>query len=55
LQSELSLRAIMADDPISTVVRGAGILLDAPEQLHRCAIRTNLPVWQGAEELVVSW
>jgi len=55
LQSELKLRAIVAEDPISTVVRGAGILLDAPEQLHRCAIRTNLPVWQGAEELVVSW
>ena len=55
LQSELNLRAIMAEDPISTVVRGAGILLDAPEHLHRCAIRTNLPVWQGAEELVVSW
>lgn len=55
LQTELNLRATVADDPISTVVRGAGILLDAPEQLHRCAIRTNLPVWQGAEELVVSW
>lgn len=55
LQSELNLRATIADDPISTVVRGAGILIDAPEQLHRCAIRPNLPVWQGAEELVVSW
>jgi len=55
LQSELKLRAIMPEDPISTVVRGAGILLDAPEHLHRCAIRTNLPVWQEAEELVVSW
>ena len=55
LQSELNLRATLAEDPISTVVRGAGILLDAPERLHRCAIRTNLPVWQGAEELVVSW
>ena len=55
LQSELQLRAMMAEDPISTVVRGAGILLDAPEQLHRYAIRTNLPVWQEAEELVVSW
>ena len=55
LQSELQLRAMIPDDPISTVVRGAGILLDAPEQLHRCAIRPNLPVWQAAEELVVSW
>jgi rod shape-determining protein MreB len=55
LQSELQLRATMPDDPISTVVRGAGLLLDAPDHLHRCAIRTNLPVWQEAEELVVSW
>ena len=55
LQSELKLRAIMPEDPISTVVRGAGILLDAPDHLHRCAIRTNLPVWHEAEELVVSW
>ena len=55
LQAELQLRATMPEDPISTVVRGAGILLDAPEQLHRCAIRPNLPVWQEAEELVVSW
>jgi hypothetical protein len=45
----------MPEDPISTVVTGAGILLDEPEQLHRCAIRQNLPVWQEAEELVVSW
>ncbi|HEX3253604.1 MAG TPA: rod shape-determining protein [Pyrinomonadaceae bacterium] len=55
LQTELELRAMMTEDPISTVVRGAGILLDAPGHLHRCAIRTNLPVWQEAEELVVSW
>lgn len=55
LQSELKLRATMPEDPISTVVMGAGILLDHPEHLHRCAIRPNLPVWQEAEELVVSW
>jgi rod shape-determining protein MreB len=55
LQSELQLRATMPEDPISTVVLGAGILLDQPEQLYRCAIRPNLPVWQEAEELVVSW
>ena len=55
LQSELKLRATMPEDPISTVVMGAGILLDQPEQLYRCAIRPNLPVWQEAEELVVSW
>jgi rod shape-determining protein MreB len=55
LQSELNLRASMPDDPISTVAMGAGILLSVPEHLHRCAIRQNLPVWQEAEELVVSW
>ena len=55
LQTELQLRAMMPDDPITTVVIGAGALLAAPQQLHRCAIRTNLPVWQEAEELVVSW
>jgi rod shape-determining protein MreB len=55
LQSELKLRATMPEDPISTVVMGAGILLDQPDHLSRCAIRPNLPVWQEAEELVVSW
>src|SRR5215211_1503365 len=55
LQSELELRATMPEDPISTVVMGAGILLDQPDHLYRCAIRPNLPVWQEAEELVVSW
>jgi rod shape-determining protein MreB and related proteins len=55
LQSELRLRAMMPENPITTVVFGAGALLAAPDQLHRCAIRPNLPVWQEAEELVVSW
>ena len=55
LQSELQLRTTVPEDPITTVVMGAGILLNEPEQLHRCAIRQNLPVWQEAEELVVSW
>ena len=55
LQSELQLRATMAEDPITTVVRGAGFLIGEPEKLYRCAIRQNLPVWQEAEELVVSW
>ena len=52
LQAELKLRATMPENPITTVVMGAGILLDEPEKLYRCAIRPNLPVWQGAEELV---
>ena len=55
LQSELQLRATMPEDPISTVAIGAGMLLDAPEQLHRCAIRPNLPAWEESEELVVSY
>ncbi|HTG85498.1 MAG TPA: rod shape-determining protein [Pyrinomonadaceae bacterium] len=55
LQTELNLRATMPEDPITTVVMGAGWLLTEPDHLHRCAIRQNLPVWQEAEELVVSW
>ncbi|HKR10973.1 MAG TPA: rod shape-determining protein [Pyrinomonadaceae bacterium] len=55
LQTELKLRATMPDNPITTVVMGAGMLLSEPHHLHRCAIRQNLPVWQEAEELVVSW
>jgi hypothetical protein len=43
------------DDPIATVVIGAGSLLNSPERLHRASIRQNLPVWEGSEELVVSW
>ena len=55
LQTELKLRATVPDDPITTVALGVGTLLASPTQLHRCAIRQNLPVWQEAEELVVSW
>ncbi len=52
LQNELRLRATMPENPITTVVMGAGILLNEPQKLYRCAIRPNLPVWQEAEELV---
>ena len=55
LQSELQLRAMMPEDPITTVVMGAGLLLKEPDKLYRSAIRPNLPVWQESEELVVSW
>ena len=55
LQSELKLHATMPEDPISTVAIGAGSLLNEPEQLYRCAIRPNLPVWEESEELVDSW
>jgi rod shape-determining protein MreB len=55
LQTALNLRATMPENPITTVVMGAGMLLSEPHHLYRCAIRQNLPVWQEAEELVVSW
>ena len=55
LQTDLKLRATMPEDPITTVVIGAGRLLADPQQLHRCAIRPNHPVWQESDELVVSW
>ncbi|HEY6661209.1 MAG TPA: rod shape-determining protein [Pyrinomonadaceae bacterium] len=52
LQAGVKLRATMPENPITTVVMGAGILLGEPQKLYRCAIRPNLPVWQEAEELV---
>lgn len=55
LQTDLNLRAMIPDDPITTVAVGAGLLLGSPQQLYRCAIRANVPLWQEAEELVVSW
>jgi rod shape-determining protein MreB len=55
LNSELKLHVSAPDDPITTVVRGAGSLLARPEQLYRYSIRQNVPVWQASEELVVSW
>ena len=55
LQAELKLHVSAPDNPITTVVLGAGSLLSRPDKLHRCAIRQNLPVWQSSEELVVSW
>lgn len=55
LQTDLNLHVAVPEDPISTVALGAGRLLEAPERLYRAAIRQNLPVWEGSEELVVSW
>jgi len=55
LQSELGLHVSLPEDPITTVVVGAGALLSRPEQLYRCSIRQNVPVWQASEELVASW
>ncbi|HKE56794.1 MAG TPA: rod shape-determining protein [Pyrinomonadaceae bacterium] len=55
LHDELKLHVRTPEDPISAVVLGAGSLLTAPEQLYRCALRPDLPVWEASEELVVSW
>lgn len=55
LQTELKLHVSVPEDPMTTVVVGAGSLLARPDRLHRCSIRQNLPAWQGSEELVVSW
>ena len=55
LQTELKLHVVVPEDPIATVAMGAGRLLAAPEKLQRASIRQNLPVWEGLDELVVSW
>lgn len=55
LQTELNLHVAVPEDPIATVAIGAGALIAAPERLQRASIRQNLPVWEGSEELVVSW
>jgi rod shape-determining protein MreB len=55
LQSELKLHVSIPEDPMTTVVVGAGSLISRADRLHRCSIRQNLPVWQGSEELIVSW
>ena len=54
LQTELKLHVSVPEDPITTVVVGAGSLLTRPDKLYRYSIRENLPVWQASEELVVS-
>jgi rod shape-determining protein MreB len=55
IQSELNLGVNIPDDPITTVVVGAGTLLAVPEKLNHAALREDLPVWEDSEELVVSW
>lgn len=55
LQNELKLHVTIADDPLAAVALGAGRLLADMERLHRVAIRTDVPVWQHTEELVVNW
>ncbi len=55
LQKELNLHVAVPEDPMSTVVLGAGKLMENQEKLQRASLRQNLPVWEGSEELVVSW
>jgi actin-like ATPase involved in cell morphogenesis len=55
LQSDLSLRVTMPDDPLTTVALGAGRLLAEPEKLQRASLRLDVPAWEDAEKLVVNW
>jgi rod shape-determining protein MreB len=55
LQTDLKLHVAVPDNPITTVAMGAGRLLATPARLQRASIRQNLPVWEGLDELIVSW
>lgn len=55
LQQELNLKVVLADDPLSAVALGAGRLLEEPAKLQRAAIRQDIKVWEGSQELVVNW
>ena len=55
LQNELRLHTVVPDEPLQSVVLGAGHLLTNPEWLQRVALRENIPAWQTSDELVVDW
>jgi rod shape-determining protein MreB and related proteins len=55
LQSELRLHTVVPDEPLQSVVLGAGRLLANPEWLQRVALREDIPAWQTSDELVVDW
>jgi rod shape-determining protein MreB and related proteins len=55
LQKELGLHVAVVDDPLSSVVLGAGRLLAHPDRLQRASIRDDVPAWQASEETVVNW
>ncbi len=55
LQSDLNLHVAVPENPMSTVVVGAGRLMENQEKLQRATLRQDLPAWEGSEELVVSW
>ncbi|MBV9211016.1 MAG: rod shape-determining protein [Acidobacteria bacterium] len=55
LQKELRLHVVVADEPLASVVLGAGCLLANPERLQRASLRQDVPAWQASDELVVNW
>jgi rod shape-determining protein MreB len=55
IKESVGLEVRVADDPLTTVAIGGGRLLNNPLRLQRAAIRDNVPVWQGSEELVINW
>jgi rod shape-determining protein MreB len=54
-ENDLNLRVTVPEDPLTTVVLGAGRLLGEPEKLQRAALRLDVPAWEDAEKLVVNW
>jgi rod shape-determining protein MreB len=54
-REELKLHVTVPENPMTTVVIGAGVLLTDRTQLKRFSVRQDLPVWQTSEELVVTW
>jgi hypothetical protein len=45
----------MPENPITTVVMGAGLLLSSPITSIAAPLVKTFQVWQESEELVVSW
>ena len=55
MQTDLTLRVTIPEDPLTTVALGAGRLLAEPERLQRASLRLDAPAWEQAEKLVVNW
>jgi rod shape-determining protein MreB len=55
LQKDLRLHVAVADEPLSAVAQGAGMLLTDKARLHRVSIREDIPVWEAEQALVVNW
>ena len=54
-REELKLNVTVPENPMTTVVIGAGVLLNDRVQLGRFSVRQDVPVWQTSEELVATW